>query len=322
MTQIFSVVTRRCVFHVSDRLLSQKTTGSARPFDTNSNKVVVFRANDAQVVGSYTGRAYLDSIPSDMFIAQSLLGSPLSGSAFESVGRAASWTDIGRSVERLRADLSSAFLRLPKQDRTPNFEVSILGWRQRIGRNRRITPVIWELKRSPGAYETEFRIVRHQRWWRWDWGFTLTSIPTLRDEGLVSSMLGRIRESGNESPEVIKRVLLDALHRCTLASPEFVGRSCLMVTLTPTASPQARLRYVVDTGRPDDLAPDGHGYSPWVIDPPMVFAPAIMRSTTGTGGWTASGSSFSWVIEGLQPVVGPRRVSQSAQKRPPDPQRR
>src|SRR5262245_50483627 len=133
MTQNIGIVTRHHAFHVSDRLVTQKVGGKFDAFDDNSNKTVVFRAKDARVVVGYSGRAYLDNIPTDTFIARSLLGVGLRGEGgFYAVGFPPSWTDIGRSVERLSQDLSSALGRLPLSERRSSpLELMILGWRQR-----------------------------------------------------------------------------------------------------------------------------------------------------------------------------------------------
>ena len=322
MTQILGVVTRKCVFHVSDRLLSRRTLHSVQPFNPNSNKAVIFCATDAQVIASYTGRAFLDHMPTDTFIAQSLLGRALSGGAFLGVGCPSTWTDLGRSVERLRQDLSAAFRRLSSADRVESFEVSVLGWRQRHSRNRRITPVIWELRRPTDGIDCEFQATRHRRWWGWDRGYTLSAVPTVTDASIVEWMRGELRMRGNESPDEIKRILVATLYKCSVANPGIVGRACLLIALTPTASPQARVRYIADSSRPLDPTPDNVGYLPWVVAPPMAFAPALIRSTSGAGGWTNVGTGYSWTIDGLEPTPGPMRASQASQPRPPDPQKR
>lgn len=320
MTQIFGVVTRKCVFHISDRLLSQRTAGTALPFDLNSNKSVIFCATDAHVVAAYTGRAYLDNIPTDTFIAQSLLGQPLSGSGgFFAVGPHASWTDIGRSVERLRQCLTDAFHRLPEKEQEADFQVSILGWRQRLVRNKRITPIIWELRRPPGQPNEPFKVSRHQRWWGWDRGYTFSMIPDA-PSSIVEWMREEFRKHGYKSPDEIKRVLVEGLRRCVEFRPDTVGHACLQISLTPTVSPHARIRYITDVRQPDYSPADPCGYSPWIVAPPMAFAPALMRGGAEGGGWTNDVTGYSWKHEGPIGPQGTKKFSQSSQPRPRDPQ--
>ena len=196
MTQILGVVTRRSVFHVSDRLLSQRTGSSYIPFDRNSNKSVIFCATDAHVVAAYTGRAYLDNVPTDTFIAQSMLGLRLSGNGgFYGVGWPSSWTDIGRSVERLRQCLSDAFHRLPVHEREADFQVAVLGWRQKRGPNQLLTPLMWELSRPPGQPSEPFQVFRGPRWFNWMKGYTLTVMPDL-PRSTVDWLRGGLRQHG------------------------------------------------------------------------------------------------------------------------------
>src|SRR5437867_2015050 len=61
MTPIVSLASRRYVLQVGDRLV----TRAAHPFDPFSNKAVIYFARDAVVSISYTGLAYLESLPTD-----------------------------------------------------------------------------------------------------------------------------------------------------------------------------------------------------------------------------------------------------------------
>ena len=315
MTQIFGVVTRMYVFHVSDRLLTQRVGQAIVEFDRNSNKSVVFLAKDAHVVASYTGRAYLDGIPTDTFIARSLLGMSLPQSgAFISVGRPQSWTDIGRSVERLRQELSCAFQRLTINERSMDFQISILGWRQRQTRNKRFTPVVLEIRRAANSQSHEFQIIRHQRWWGWYKGYCLSYIPNVPQLSILEWMRNQFRGAGSKPPEEFKNILIEGLRRCFEAQPDTIGQACLQITLKPTA-PHAQIHFIPNLRSPTGLSNGGMGYSPWIIAPPWAFAPAIIR---GRGGWTLGPTGYSWVVEGA--TAG--KSSHSSQRRPADPQGR
>jgi len=333
MTQVFSVVTRNHVLHVSDRLISRQRDGaSAVAFDRNSNKAVIFCARDAHVVVAFTGRAFLDHIPTDTFVAQSLAGANLtSRGAFFGIGARANWLDIGRSVERLRHDLTAAFRRLPVREREANFQVSILGWRQRYRRNRRIMPVVWHLERSTPDTDSEFQVQRHLRWWGWDRGYALSIIPEVSQE-MEHWIRHHLRERGGESPAALKQVLIEAMCKCASTRADTVGRSCIQIVLTPTTKPQARIRYIADVCAPEQRASGTEAYSPWIVAPPMAYAPAVMRGSTEGGGW--SSPNYTWIYEGplgelsaaeSVAVQGMKRrtvVAHSSQPRRADPQRR
>ena len=324
MTQIFGVVTMQHVFHVSDRLLSQNTVSGTVPFDRNSNKTIIFRATDALAVVSYTGRAYLNHIPTDTFIAQSLLGHPLSDAGgIILLGRLTSWTDIGRSVERLRQDLNETFRSLPEEQRINDFQVSVLGWRHKRSRNRGITPVIWELKRPLGELNAEFKIHRYQRWWNWNKAFVLSMIPEV-SHSIVDWMRFQIRTHGGKSPDEIKRILVEGIRRCAEECPSTVGYSCLQVHLTPIGSPQARIRYFSDVRQPNVFPEKVYGYSPWIVAPSVVaIAPAVIQSSTENAGLVYGGTGFTCIYEGPIRTQGSKGFfSHSSQKRPRDPQKR
>lgn len=317
MTQTFSVITRRCVFHVSDRLLTQGTT----QFDPNSNKTVVFRAPDAQVIVGYSGRAYLDGLPTDTFIAQALIGVSLSGTgALIPVGKPASWVDIGRAVERLRVECEAALQRLPISDQVGHgLEISIVGWRQRP-RNLRITPLVWTIDRPKGGNWSDLKVMRHLRWWPWYRNYMLVCVPD-PPEGIIESVRADLRRRGNISPLEIKKVLVEGLQRCAEAAPERIGKDCLYAFLTPTSRPQLRVEYVRGgINQSSTSEPAQEGYSPWIVAPPMVWAPAELSVR---GGWDQKiGGDFAWRIEGAEPTSGRRLFSHSSQQRPRDPQSR
>ena len=84
MTLILGLLSRWGAVHVSDRLVTERVTSAAgtssyRGFDAFSNKTVVLRGRDALVTLGYSGRAYLDDLPTDTWIAQTLLGTSLAG---------------------------------------------------------------------------------------------------------------------------------------------------------------------------------------------------------------------------------------------------
>src|SRR4051794_23401448 len=74
MTLILSVAGPIGVVQVSDRLTSFVSGGRRRPHDPLANKTVLFLAKDAVAALSYTGKAYLDGIPTDQWMAERIRG--------------------------------------------------------------------------------------------------------------------------------------------------------------------------------------------------------------------------------------------------------
>jgi hypothetical protein len=331
MTQVLQLVTRGQVFHVSDRLLSQRAGDSSVPFDANCNKAIVFRATDADVVVAYTGRAYLSHIPTDTFIAQSLVGSTLAGrGAFIGVAGRPTWTDVGRSAERLRRDLTAAFQQLSSAEVGENFEVSIMGWR-RSSRRRRITPVVWHMNREHRAVGEPFLIERHTRSWRWDAGCTVAAIPTPPPD-IWEDVRAELRARAKQGPDEIKRILIDGLRRCADRRPNLINYACTQIVVTPLAAVQARVKFIPDIRLSDEEQPPSPGYCPWIVVPPIAYAPALMQGPPD-GGWDGGSTGYVWRYDGptlppksaYTPQASSRRrviASQSMQPRKCDPQKR
>jgi hypothetical protein len=319
MTQILSVVTRKCVFHASDRLLTQTSEVQTTDFDRNSNKTIVFCARDAQVVVGYSGRAYLDNLPTDTFIAQALIGIPLPGTG--SIGWPDSWVDIGRAVDRLMEQCTAALQRSPLAEQTPQasgLEISILGWRQGRHCNSRIAPIVWAIQRPKTGDWGELEVKRHTRLWEWNRGFALSCIPEAPRE-VIDWVRANLRERAARSPLEIKRILIEGVRRCAEARPATVGKDCQHVLLTPTMKPQVLIDYVQSEDPEFSKTPasDHDRYSPWIVAPPMAWAPT--RLSAGAG-WENMQSGFAWRVEGEQPPDAPKRYAYSPQPRPPDPQ--
>ena len=109
-------------FHVSDRLLTQSVGTTENPryqeFDPLSNKTVVLRTPDAFVVFGYSGRAYLDGMPTDSWIAQSLMGTSLTGGSFVwHLGGDPPAIPLSTSLWRLKLDCDAALSRLLVSER-------------------------------------------------------------------------------------------------------------------------------------------------------------------------------------------------------------
>lgn len=206
---------------------------------------------------------------------------------------------------------------LPEAERTEPFQIVLVGWRERR-RDLRIAPIIWELKKRSSC---EFVIERFRRHWAWDRGYTMTTAPDGEPQ-IFEQIRREIRSRAvHESPETLIQALVRGLKEYANARPTTVGTASLIVLLTPFNSPHARIRFVPDTRNPSSTADAVETFSPWIVAPPMAWSPARTTTTGGPGGFTSTGTGHSWVIEGPAQRPGPRRVSHSSQKRPPDPQR-
>ncbi len=319
MTQIIAAVSRHYTFHVSDRLVTQPFLNGVRAFDPAWNKAIIFRATDAHVVVGYTGRAYLDHIPTDTFIAQSLLGAPLPQSGmFCPIGTPAGWTDIGRSTERLKEDIDAAFGRLSDFDqRSTALTVSITGWRQSKSRNRRITPLLWRVQ-SPSQSNAKTSVTRFHRSWNWMSDYGIDGIPDIEAE-IEGQMRAALRERGHKSPDEFEAILINGLLECAGARPDTVGRDLMSVVLPPTQPLSAQITYSPASGiysTPDQRV---EAFSPWIVAPPIAWPPGKL---TDGGGWTCQTTGYKWKMKAIKPTSPSLHAKHSAVPRPRDPQSR
>ncbi|HKO14424.1 MAG TPA: hypothetical protein VJV22_20815, partial [Acidobacteriaceae bacterium] len=72
MTLITGIVNLRGAIHVSDRLTTLLSNG--RPFDPLANKTIIYLCDGAVVTIGYTGIAYISGRPTDVWIAEQLVG--------------------------------------------------------------------------------------------------------------------------------------------------------------------------------------------------------------------------------------------------------
>ena len=133
MTLVLTLVTTRYVMQVADRLV----TTDGKKFDPASNKSLIYLAKNAIVTIGYSGLAYLDGIPTDEWIAQTLWGKELprrddgrvAGHVLGGGGRQS--IDIGRAIERVRSGSENAL----RKDRTPLkarfLQIVLAGWQWR-----------------------------------------------------------------------------------------------------------------------------------------------------------------------------------------------
>src|SRR5437879_5929688 len=111
MTLILTAVHRYGVTQVVDRLVTRQTNSGAEEFDPLANKTVLFFARDAFVTLAYTGVAYIDRLPTDQWIAETLrdkavaLGHDGRRPAGHSFERLANSPGVGHGVLRLASRL-------------------------------------------------------------------------------------------------------------------------------------------------------------------------------------------------------------------------
>ena len=314
MTLILNTIVPGRLIHYSDRLLSRQAKQWFSTFDANSNKTIVYTGADGYAVLGYTGWAYLDGIPTDTFIAQSLAAQKLSagGAMF---ARVRPEKNVGHAARLLCVDLAGAYNRLNPDERRARFEVTIAGVRHlKRGGAFRLLPFLWHIHNEA----TEFTLVpQTARWWAWNSGYALASVPDVSSQVLQWLKMS-LKERGRLGEGEVCAILAEAMRRTAEERPGLVGRSTLRVVVNPSDGEYlVRVALFVD---PEDLAKQAilhAGFSPWVIAPGMVFAPAEIKYRGASSGWHQAGGNFSWCVEGQGALPdGSKFIQHSAIERP------
>jgi hypothetical protein len=178
MTLHLSAIMQGHAIQVSDRLATTATGGTTRRFNPAMNKNVIYQATDALVSIGVSGRAYLDGIPTDQWLAEKLTDRDLSEGAISLTVSGQPDKDLYHAVEDVRTAAQAAFHRLGPRDRGVQQSFAIVGWQRR--RRGRAQPILWVIRNSALAPETfivERELQAPDTWAR--------SVLTMRPTGLL-----------------------------------------------------------------------------------------------------------------------------------------
>lgn len=267
------MVRREVAIQVSDRHLTLAVPGTPiRDFFANKN--VVFAPRYGLVSLGYTGRAYLEHMPTDEWIARRLRPDIEDSGTILFKRYQGRWPDLGEAVAALCHELDRVFgkLRGPEE----YFAIVIAGfqWTRRSPRLRR---VFWYLSNEGPA---GFWIARRPRRWSADPAFEIMEVPTgylpLDESRLMEQAL-----ASASSPDEAEQILTAALARPG-ARTTAVGPDAMVIRITPSTVPHVRFRFQQATppraairylGRDNALA-----YSPWLLTRDCVWRPAVMAA--------------------------------------------
>lgn len=309
MTQIINVLTRKRLFHLSDRLLTQQGIGTVSPFDEQANKAIVFVGSNYHSLISYTGRAYFRGVPTDAFLAQCLMNAdqPLGGyMSAHCVGK----TDLYSSVQRMKAGLSSEFSKLTIPELQPEFTVSICGWIQK-DLAKPIQPFAWELKKQPNS--SEFSINHGFRWWGWEKYFLIAAIPNPKDRDTLKKLAISLNEINDPLPIDIMHRMIWAMDHCHETDPDYIGSSYMLVDMNPLGPLFASIQYISNEPSPSKESTN-QAYTPWILIPPAAYSPAVITGKTPTQKIYDS-SGYSWEVFGISNSAKGEALKISSMKR-------
>ncbi len=272
MTVIVNAILAGRVLQIVDRQIS-RTVGTgiqAQVIDTTSTKVCVVRCANALVSIAYTGVAVASQQWMDLVLARCLAQRRLEYAMIQP-GTHALARPIHVVMKQLAINLNGK-LNADERTRREDILFSIAGWH--LG--RRLTPLLWQLKRGPmqsngNRYfeldRTEHRVGKFLR--EDPYGLYMEH---LGDSGAtVDSTLREIRHTtGANVEDELERFICAAI-RARAAETTTVGSSILAVQLDP----RNREGQIQFTTYPDDaaIAPPPL-QSGWTLTPAMICSPS------------------------------------------------
>jgi hypothetical protein len=286
VTLILTHLTRDSVVQVTDRLVSTQLPGeAARSYDPESNKNVIFLTGRGIISIGYSGLSYLNGIPTDEWIVETLIGEKLQRPMMVDDTQR-QLPSISHAVRLLADGLATESVK-PGWKKAP-IHLAIGGW---LGsRGKRPRPVGFHVSQSNGA---DFTIECAPR--RLFGVELLSDTPrgymSLEERRDLLDRLKRIKDLSAVEAELIQMIRVVAAR-----NPQRVGADCMGITL-----PHPQLRRVIVNFVPNQtktaVSPILRGgaveipvaYTPFIVSPGVIWAPNVMSSTSlitrGVGGW-------------------------------------
>jgi hypothetical protein len=272
MTLVVTALARGLfTFQVTDRLVSTlQSSGTLADYEVTANKSLVIALQDSLFVIGYTGLAYIESRPTDQWLAETITEMDLTTGAFipcpmRPVGH------IEQAAQRIRAALDSAFSRVPTRNRIPH-TVAIGGLQRR--RRGVFRPLLWTISNS-AADRSRFQLVRENlELVRWSSAF-VTSVEPSMPTAALEAMRTNLRAYGEESPNRFEEILVAGVRDAAKTQPG-VSEDCMAVRVWPVpGGVEVEAKHFADSGGRGAV-----GYSPWLISPGWINAPAEIRGST------------------------------------------
>lgn len=290
MTLILGAVAQTVAHQAGDRLVLAARGKRLSQHDPLSNKQVVVIAPDALVAIGYTGLAYLGGRPTDDVIAEAVAGLPV-GRGITAVARISPIHDVANRIAECLSDAVA-------NDARFGVDVAMVGLKR--GRRGRVEPLLWEIKKRPGA---ELEVERAEET-PFDWGrrFAVQHIGDIDQAEIERPVraMKALEEEGIDRRDAITRLLVETIRKIS-EKKATVGADCMVVRLWRQGSkaiaevefrPVARGRVSIEGTEP-----------------------AIVK---GHGGWTIGDVEFRIRAPDARAEGGPA-VYFGSQDRPPPP---
>jgi hypothetical protein len=297
MTLIVTRTSCRYALMVTDR----KVTRNGALVDPDANKNIVLGDRNAVVAIGYTGLAYIGTIPTDQWIAQTLTGITFPegprGRGTVPFFMTTDYEDqyLGVRVRKLRDHLNEAYRLIPEKHRqqwsAESFDLVITGWEWNHGEPR---PYLESLSKPPS---NTFALSDSDRHWYLPRGRhfpvrmcaaplqnvigdELTSINA-RLDSVWGDGHGTVSEVADHAEALLAETIQDVSERLTVVGPDSMS---ILIPPPVGSDPTIRIRYL-PAGRDQGVLVSGGtqtpipvAFSPWVIFPGCIQSPAVFTS--------------------------------------------
>jgi hypothetical protein len=308
VTLILTAVSPQGVVQASDRLVS----AGGVPVNPLANKTVIFCAQDAFVVMSYTGLAMLDGLRTDDWMARKIVdmdewvpGDRLALPGAR-IGMTHPWHDLGTAVQSLRDGLTEVFSGPERRHSYFAHVIALAGWQwdRASGRGRAI---LWVIEKAAGSTQATAECMLPRNWLHTPEIRLLITPgwPEHAEEAARQAILERL--AVDLRPEVWETVLTDAIRDVSAEHPGAVGPHTMTVAMPlPQGNPSATTCYrpsaaVGGTPSPPQ-APFAVAYYPWMIlGDRMLAGPGRLYAQTPTFTMGGGGAEVEIRTETTQP---------------------
>jgi hypothetical protein len=306
VTLILGLIHRHGVVQVSDRLT---TYPDGAAFDRTVNKTIVASFSDAVAVLSYTGSAFLDRVPTDVWLASKLSNETvdelMKGKGLRTGGQLRR-LDLGRSLRTLAAALNATWPQQPSAVRNAGLEIGVCA--VQMFKRRRWRSSSADILRD--AATKQFVVSHGPK--QFGPGYYVTANPMVNGRLVTRSETKEtLRAAQGDAPRALATLIQFAADRC---QPSLIGRDCVSVAINLWQR-VVEVRYFGSTVDRVGLSwtnADGTdrsqvspaAYTPWIIGPNVIAWPSLQ---VNGGGMT---TFFGQVqVKLLGPADGPDGTS-------------
>lgn len=281
MTLILSKSCINYVIQVSDRLVTQ----SQENFDELANKSIVYCAYNGILSISYTGHAFIGSLPTDQWIAEKLLGESFPRDRKPpAIGFGKTkFVYIGPAFQMLKEEFNKAYhTEIKSEFRNDwvdkSFDLCIDGfvW----GSKGNYRPFAAWLSKPQRSEIFEYGC-RPRRWYLGG-RFAVSAAPSLNiSKDIMQSLVDQLANKNfNEAEEN----LVNAIREISKSNP-LVGGDCMSILLPPPNVAQnspVRVKFIPINGGKAILHSNTRqtiinvAYTPWLIGPGSFSSPSII----------------------------------------------